>query len=92
MPARVWAERPSSAAYERVLLDACIPRRRERDLEDRDVTHVADIGWHGARNGRLFARMREDGFEMLVTIDRNLQFQHNVSAAHPRVLVLLEAA
>jgi predicted nuclease of predicted toxin-antitoxin system len=72
----------------RVLLDECIPRRLKRDFDGRDVTHVADIGWQGKRNGRLLASMREDGFEMLITVDRNLQFQQNIPAAGLSVLVL----
>jgi len=73
----------------RVLLDECTPRRLTRELHGLDVAHVADLGWQGRRNGRLLASMRESGFDTLITVDRNLQFQQNVPAAGMIVVVLV---
>ena len=72
----------------RVLLDECTPRRLKRDLPGLEVVHVTDLGWQGRRNGRLLASMREAGFDTLITVDRNLQFQQNVPAAGMIVVVL----
>ena len=72
----------------RVLLDECTPRRLKREFGELDVSHVADLGWQGRRNGRLLASMRESGFEVLVTVDRNLQFQQNLPEAGIAVIVL----
>jgi hypothetical protein len=72
----------------RVLLDECVPRPLKRELAGFDVVHVTELGWAGRRNGILLASMREAGFDTLVTVDRNLQFQQNIPAAGMIVVVL----
>ena len=72
----------------RVLLDECTPHRLKRELPGLDVAHVIDLGWQGRRNGRLLASMRSDGFDALITVDRNLQFQQNIPAVAIVVVVL----
>jgi hypothetical protein len=72
----------------RILLDECVPRRLRRELPDLPVSHVLDEGWAGQRNGVLLRLMREAGFAVLVTVDRNLAYQQNVAAAGITVIVL----
>lgn len=72
----------------RVLLDECVPRRFQRDLQGLDVSHVVSEGWAGRRNGELLRLMREHGFATLVTVDRNLAFQQNVAATGLAVVVV----
>jgi hypothetical protein len=72
----------------RVLLDECVPRRLLRELPGLPVSHVRDEGWTGQRNGALLRLMRAAGFEVLVTVDRNLAHQQNVAAAGLAVIVL----
>ena len=74
----------------RVLLDECVPRRllREREFTGVDASHVLDEGWAGRRNGELLRAMRAAGFGVLLTVDRNLVYQQNVSAAGVAVIVL----
>jgi len=64
----------------RILLDECVPRPLKRAFGGFDVTHVTEIGWEGRKNGRLLASMREEGFDTLVTVDRNLEFQQHLPA------------
>jgi hypothetical protein len=77
-----------TSALGRVLLDECVPRRFQRDLEGIDVSHVVSEGWAGRRNGELLRLMRERGFATLVTVDRNLAFQQNVAATGLAVVVM----
>jgi rRNA-processing protein FCF1 len=78
-----------SASGRRALLDECVPRRLGlRYLRDLELSHVVDEGWAGQRNGALLERMRAAGFEILVTVDRNLVYQQNVAAAGVAVIVL----
>jgi hypothetical protein len=65
----------------RILLDECVPRPLLRAFVGLDVAHVIDLGWAGRKNGRLLASMRESGFDALVTVDRNLEFQQHLPAA-----------
>jgi hypothetical protein len=72
----------------RILLDESTPRPLKREFAGLDVTHVADIGWLGRANGYLLASMRASGYDTLITVDKNLQFQQNVPASGIAVIVL----
>lgn len=72
----------------RILLDESTPRPLKREFHGLDVVHVADLGWQGRKNGFLLTSMCADGFDTLVTVDQNLQFQQNVPAAGIVVVVL----
>ena len=75
----------------RVLLDECVPRRLLRELQGLDglvASHVRDEGWTGQRNGDLLRLLTAAGFDLLVTVDRNLSYQHNVGRTEISVIVL----
>ena len=76
----------------RILLDESTPRPLKREFAGLDVTHVADLGWQGRENGVLLASMRHEGFDTLITVDQNLQFQQNVPATGIAVVVLHAAS
>jgi len=46
-------------------------------------------GWTGVQNGELLRRAAEGGFEVLVTMDRNLEHQQNIARAGVGVLVIV---
>ncbi len=79
---------PGEAGSGRILLDECVPRRFQRELTGLQVSHVVTEGWAGRRNGALLQLMRAAGFTLLVTVDRNLQFQQNVALSGLAVVVL----
>ena len=72
----------------RVLLDECVPGRLSRELAGFVVSTVPGEGWASQRNGELLRLMRAAGFEVFVTMDRNLRYQQNVAAAGVAVVVL----
>ena len=72
----------------KLLLDENIPRKLKRDLTVHEVYHVSDKGWQGKKNGQLLALMLEDGFDALITIDKNLKYQQNFKKYPIPVLVL----
>ena len=76
----------------RILLDECVPRRFARELAGLRVSHVVTEGWAGRRNGVLLQLMRDAGFAVLVTVDRNLQFQQNIPISGIAVIVLHAAS
>jgi predicted nuclease of predicted toxin-antitoxin system len=71
----------------KLLLDECINWRFARDLADHEVVWVPDAGWRGVKNGELLALAQQE-FDAFITVDRNLQFQQNVSRFKIAVLVL----
>lgn len=73
----------------RVLLDESIPVDFARDLAKLNAHTVIGVGWAGLKNGALL-RQAAGEFQVLVTMDKNLQFQQNL-AAHPIGVVLIRA-
>ena len=63
----------------RVLLDEQLPRQLAREIGGHDVSTVQQWGWAVSKNGELLRVAADAGFEVLVTADRKLQFQQNLS-------------
>ena len=72
-----------------ILLDECVPRRLRRELPGHDVRTVPEMGWSGKKNGELLTLMTTQGFEVLLTVDRNLRHQQNLQAAGVALIVLV---
>jgi hypothetical protein len=52
----------------------------KKDLpEDYSWFTVRELEWQGTRNGKLLERMSEDDFKGLITIDKSLYKQQNLS-------------
>jgi len=75
----------------RVLLDECVPRALRRELHGHDVKTVAEAGWAGVKNGDLL-QLAASQFEVLLTIDRNLEYQQNFSGLAVAVIVVHAAS
>ena len=73
----------------RILLDECVPRPLRRELAGHDVRTIREMGWAGKKNGELLAAMAGAGFEVLLTVDRNLRYQQNLAAAGVAVVVMV---
>ena len=52
------------------------------------MTTVAQQGWAGLENGVLLRRAVANAFDVLVTGDRNIQYQQNVSPLAIAVVVI----
>ena len=50
------------------------------------------MGWSGAKNGALLTLMVAQGFEVLITVDRNLGHQQNLQTVGVAVIVLVAAS
>ena len=72
----------------RVLLDENLPRKLRRDLPDFAVRTVQEENWTSLANGELLGRA-QDRFDILLTADRRLQFQQNLSRFNMGVVVIL---
>ncbi|MEK7256668.1 MAG: DUF5615 family PIN-like protein [Bacteroidota bacterium] len=75
----------------KLLLDENLPHRLRKDLAPHEVSSVNRMKWNGKKNGELLQLLREHGFEVLLTFDRNMQYQQNLQAAG-LMIVLLKAA
>ena len=73
----------------RVLLDENVPRKlKHRFGPDHVVTTVQERGWAGVENGALL-RAAADEFDALVTLDRGLQFQQDLTGLRLRIIVVV---
>lgn len=73
----------------KVLLDECVTRKLKSRLTDFDVYTVTDKSWNGLRNGNLMRVAIEAGFDLFLTIDKNLEFQQNLKN-HDLIVVVFD--
>ena len=71
----------------RVLLDECVPRSLREHLPGHDIRTVAEIGLAGLKNGELLRRAAQR-FDVLLTVDRNMEYQQNFHGAGIAVVVM----
>jgi hypothetical protein len=72
------------------VLDEHLPVDLASMLHGHDVDTVVSRGWAGIKNGELLPRIRGE-YDALVTMDRSIEFQQNVSAL-PYGIVLIRAS
>jgi len=72
----------------RILLDESLPRKLALELAGHEAQTVQKCGWSGLRNGELL-RTASQEFEVLLTGDKNLEFQQNPATLPIAVIVLL---
>jgi Domain of unknown function (DUF5615) len=71
----------------RVLLDECVPRALRNDIPGHEVKTVAEVGWAGVKNGDLL-RLAAAEFDLLITVDRNLEYQQSFEGLSLAVIVV----
>ncbi len=72
----------------RLLIDENLPKRLKLDFPEHEIFTVRDKKWNGVKNGELLKLLTEEGFEALLTFDKNLQHQQNFSQYSVAVFVL----
>ena len=72
----------------RVLLDENLPVDLAAELVGHEVDTVTGLGWKGIKNSELLHRA-QGIVEVLVTMDRNLEFQQNITGFDLCVVLVL---
>jgi len=73
----------------KILLDESLPRKLKNQFEkNHEVWTVRDKGWLSKKNGELLRLMINDGFELFLTADQNLQYQQKVEKLPLTIAVL----
>ena len=72
----------------RILLDECLPRRLQGSLASHDCRCVPAAGWAGVKNGELLALAENAGFQVLLMIDRGIEYQQNLAAGRISVVLI----
>jgi predicted nuclease of predicted toxin-antitoxin system len=74
----------------KILLDENIPAKVKFDFgEGYDVFTVRDMNWPGKKNGELLGLAVFNGFEVFITLDKNLENQQNLNKVELIIILLL---
>ena len=72
----------------RVLFDQGTPLPIKQYLTAHEVSVSADLGWDRLRNGDLLRIAEKEGYEVLLTTDKNLRYQQNLKERNIAIVVI----
>ena len=72
----------------KVLLDENLDHRLRKHLAQHDTFTVTYKGWNGLKNGRLLRVAEDDGFDVLLTGDRTLSYEQNLTGRRLAIVSL----
>ena len=72
----------------KILFDNGTPKPIARDLAGHEVSFARMIGWHELGNGELIRRAEDAGYEVLVSTDKNIRYQQNLSGRKIALVIL----
>ena len=73
----------------RILLDESVPRRLGPMLPSHEAATVAKMGWAVASGTDDYLHLPATKFDVLLTADRNIEYQQNLSTLPLSILVLV---
>ena len=74
----------------KILLDECVSKHLKPKLLAHEVLTVREMNWSGIKNGKLMSLCVEANFDILLTIDKNLQYQQNFTK-YPIAIVIFDS-
>ncbi len=72
----------------KILIDENLPKHIKNDFLEFEIFTVREMQWNGKKNGELLSVMQENGFSILLTYDKNMQYQQNLSKYRLTVFVI----
>ena len=72
----------------KVLLDENLDHRLRMNLGVHEVFTASYKGWDGLKNGKLLQVVEESGFDVLVTGDRTLHYEQNLTGRKLAIVAL----
>ena len=74
----------------KILLDENMPAKIQYDFgEGYELSTLRDMGWLGKKNGELLGLAVFHGFDIFITLDKNLKNQQNLNKVDIKFIVLL---
>ena len=74
----------------RILLDENLPKPLIKHFSiNYKIDSVSDLNWQSKKNGELLEAMAREGIDILLTVDKNLQFQQNLDKYPVQIILLL---
>ncbi|MHB8637635.1 MAG: hypothetical protein ACYC96_14300 [Fimbriimonadaceae bacterium] len=71
-----------------VLLDRCVPKGFRDKLLPHRVSHASEYSWGASSNGELIRAAEAAGFDVLITVDRNMPHQTPMPGTGTGVVVI----
>lgn len=71
-----------------VLLDENMSEELGTLLATVEASHVRSLGWTGVKNGKLLDLAESHGFDVFLTVDKQMRFQQNFDARRIKLIVL----
>jgi hypothetical protein len=72
----------------RILFDNGTPKPIARSLTGHEIDFARRIGWHELENGELIQRAEEAGYEVLLSTDKNIRYQQNLTGRKIALVIL----
>lgn len=82
-----WSSRRKGCWKVKLLLDECVTRHLKREFANYEVHTVEEAGLKGLENGNLL-RAASGRYDVLITVDRNLPHQQNLTGLEIAILIL----
>ena len=74
----------------KILLDENLPTKLKYDFgENFEIFSVKDMGWLGKKNGELLELAVFNGFNIFLTLDKNLKHQQSIHKFNLKFIILL---
>ncbi len=72
----------------KILIDENLPKRIKEAFKEWEIYTIRDMQWQGKKNGELMTLMAENQFNVLLTFDKNMQYQQHFPKYGVTVFVL----
>ena len=72
----------------RILFDNGTPNPIASTLVGHQIAFARQIGWHKLENGELLREAEQAGYDLLLTSDKNIRYQQNLSGRKIAIVVL----
>ena len=72
----------------KILLDECLTKKAKQYLSEFEVVTVPEASFSGLKNGKLLKAAVEADFDILLTIDKNIDYQQNVGKFAIAIVIL----
>jgi len=76
----------------KILFDQGTPVPLRRYLPGHFIDTAYEKGWSALTNGDLLKIAEQEGYELLITTDRNLRYQQNLTTRQIAIVVLLSTS
>ena len=72
----------------KILFDNGTPKPIAGCLAGHEITYARQIGWHELENGELIQRAEAAGYEVLLSTDKKIRYQQNLTGRKIALVVL----